>query len=138
MDRVPLIGPNVRYDLLHDSSTWIIQRFAAGAQATGVSPKVGAVEVGPTTVKAGYASYDGLTQGGLFTLPGNYRKPTLVESLDNPAGATITILQTTSNHERPIPSTYPFKLAPGEFIKTTGGTAGSYVGILVKEAVAPR
>lgn len=131
---VPFIGPRARYQILGLNLTWIYHRMAGGVMLNGAAPKTASLEpaaVDPT-VSAGRAEYTDLTEGGLFTLLGNYRRAVLVEAVDNAAGATLTIVDSAGALLRNAP-TAPFKMAPGEYFKASGGAAGSYIGILVRE-----
>jgi hypothetical protein len=128
---VPFIGSRKRYSILGLNLTWIYHRMAGGASLNGAAPKTASLEpnaVDPT-VSAGRAEFTALTEGGLFTLLGNYRRPVLVESVDNAAGATLTIVDKNNVQLR----TAPLKMAPGEYFKAAGGSAGSHIGILVRD-----
>lgn len=131
---VPFIGPRARYQILGLNLTWIYHRMTGGASLNGAAPKTATLtpdQVDPV-VSAGKAEFASLTEGGLFTLLGNYKRPVLVESVNNAAGATLTIVDKAGAQLRTAP-TAPFKLAPGEYFKATGGSAGSYIGILVRD-----
>lgn len=131
---VPFIGPRKRYSILGLNLTWIYHRMAVGVALNGAAPKTASLEpnaVDPV-VSAGRANFAALTEGGLFTLLGNYRRPVLVESVDNAAGATLTIVDKAGTLLRSAP-TAPFKMAPGEYFKAAGGSTGSYIGILVRD-----
>lgn len=132
---VPFIGPRARYKILSESLTWIYHRMAGGSALNGAAPRTASLTADETdpTVTAGKANYADLTEGGLFRLLGNYKKAIVVESVNNAAVATLTIVDKDGTLLRAFPGTTPFNMAPGEYIKATGGSAGSYIGVLVRE-----
>jgi hypothetical protein len=109
--------------------------MAAGASLSGEPPRSATVnEAGiDPTVKAGVATFSALTKGGLFTLVANYKKPLVVEAVDNVGNATVTLVdRVTPTISRAMPSTVPFSISPNEVIKATGGAAGGSIGFLYR------
>ena len=127
---VPLLPGRARYDLLQSSSTWFIHKMATGSSLDGTAPqRTGEDEsqTDPTFVKAGRASFEELTHGGLFTLPGNYKKPIVVEAILNAGTATLSIVRLDDPAvTRAVPGTFPFRMTPGEYLKATGGAVSGY------------
>jgi hypothetical protein len=133
-NNVPWIGPRARYNILCNTPTWVYQKMTTGKSFNGADPRtatVAAADFDPV-VTAGKAMYDNLTEGGFFRLLGNYKRPMVVEALNNEAGATIEITNSAGTKLRDTPSATPFKVAPGEYIKANGGTAAKQVGLLVR------
>jgi len=136
-ERVPLIGPRSRYDIISArNSTWVYHRMKPGSTLGGAAPADPthtAAEFDPV-VTAGRAEFGGLSAGGLFTLLGNAKKPLILEAIDNTAGATISTVDKTGATIRATldPAKAPYHLSPAEYIKATGGSSGSYVGVLVR------
>lgn len=80
-----------------------------------VSSKLVLVE---PTVTAGKAVFENLEEGGLFAFD---KKTVVIESLIG----TATIVTAASNGQdagRTIPTTFPFTLLPGEWLKFTSGS----------------
>ena len=134
---VPFIGPRGRYNILGVNPSWVIHQMDGGAALNGAAPRTAttaADDLDPK-VSAGKAEFGdsttGLTEGGLFTLLGNYKQPMEVLAVDNAGSATITIVDETDTTLRTPPSP-PFKVSPGEYVKASGGANGSKIGLLVK------
>lgn len=131
---VPFIGPRARYSVLGLHPTWHVMKMAGGNSLDGGRPRTAALtedQLDPV-VTSGRAVWGSLTKGGLFDMLGKGKKPCIVEAIDNAATATGSIVDSAGNALRAVPTTLPFKLAAGEFLKYTGGTAASYIGILVR------
>jgi len=133
--RVPLTGAVGKNRILEEYSTWVYHRMAVGVSLDGTAPATATTtpeNTEPTTT-AGCATYADLTHGGLFIMSGASKRPAEVQVVTNTAAATITIVDTVAGTTRPMPSTTPFIVAPGETLKAIGGTAGSFVGFLIRE-----
>jgi len=123
------------YSIVHNTPTWCYQKMTLGASLDGGAPRTASTNEAATmpTVKGGRADYTALTKGGLFTLVANARKALVVEAIDNPGTAVITLVDRNSpSSSRTAPATVPFVVSSSEVIKATGGAAGSYVGILYR------
>jgi hypothetical protein len=108
--------------------------MATGISLDGTAPRTATTTEANTdpTVSAGVANFSNLTKGGLFTLVANAKRPLVVEAIDNPGTATLTLVdRTTQTRSRAVPSV-PFKVSPNEVFKAVGGAAGSYVGFLYR------
>jgi hypothetical protein len=106
-----------------------------GSTLSGEAPRTATTVEAATfpAVKGGRADYLALTKGGLFTLVANARKPLVIEAIDNPSTATITLIdRNTQSLSRTVPAATPFVVSANEVIKVSGGSAGSYVGILYR------
>ncbi len=136
-ERVPLIGPRSRYDIISArNSTWIYHRMKPGSTLNGAAPADpthAAAEFDPA-VSAGRAEFAGLSAGGLFTLLGNAKTGLIIDGVDNAAGATLSTVDKNGATVRVSldPSKLPLHVSPAEYLKATGGSAGSYVGFLVR------
>ena len=133
-NNVEFLPGRSRYSIVNTTATWCYHHMAPGATLNGAAPKTATKtpdQVDPT-VKASMAEYKDLTEGGLFTIQAKARRPLVVDAVDNPAGATLTIVGVAHSHTRAAPSTVPFKVTSGECLKAVGGSAGSYVGILYR------
>jgi hypothetical protein len=131
--RVPLTGAVGKTRLLEEYSTWIYHKMAAGVSLDGLAPATATTTPANTepVMTAGCATYEDLTHGGLIVMPGRSR-PVEVKVVTNAAAATITVVDTVAGTTRALP-TAPFTMGPGEVLMAVGGTAGSYVGFLVRE-----
>lgn len=131
-DNVPFTGGRPRYLLVDMASSWVYHKMAAGVSMSGAAPRTASVTEAmiEPTVSAGRADFDSLSQGGLFTHLGG--RTIEVEAIDNQAGATITIVSSDGSFSRPAPTSYPFEVGAGEYVKATGGSAGGRVGVLSK------
>lgn len=130
---VPFIGPRARYNTLGVSPTWHYHKMGAGAALDGTAPRTATTaenDLDPA-VSAGKAEWASLTKGGLFTMLGKAGKAVIVEAVDLSAGASLTVVNAAGATLRATP-TAPFKLAPGEFLKASGGSNGGYAGVLVR------
>lgn len=121
-----------RYNVVTDrSDTWVYHKMSAGS-LTGVKPTVVGTPVGdasdPTLMGPGRAEWGDLTAGGLFTLVGNYNKPIVCSAVDA-SGVTLTLVTKAGTFIRNMPGTFPFVIAPGEYIKAVGGSS---VGLLLR------
>ena len=109
--------------------------MAAGVALSGEAPRTATTAEAATdpTVKAGVATFSALTKGGLFTLVANYKRPLIVEAVDNVGNATVTLVdRVTPTISRAMPSTVPFSISPNEVIKVTGGATGGSIGFLYR------
>jgi len=134
-DNVEFLPGRSRYSILTLEPTWVYHKMAAGASLNGAAPqKVGvdAASCDPTTVSAGMAIWDELTEGGLFTQLGNRKSSMVVEAVDNPGTSALTLVDRAGTLIRNLPTTLPAKISAGETIKATGGSAGTKIGILVR------
>lgn len=134
-DNVTFLPGRSRYNILTTEPTWVFHKMAAGQTLNGTAPERTAETADvcdPTTVSAGYAMWDTLSKGGLFTFLGNYKSSIIVEAIDNVGSATLTLVDRAGNPIRNMPSTVPFKIGAGETIKAVGGGAGGKVGFLVR------
>jgi hypothetical protein len=136
---VPFIGPKSRYNILNTSPTWIRLQMAVGAVLDGTRPRTALTDEDSLepVISAGRAQYgstvEGLTKGGFFSLLGNYGKAYIVEDAVLPGTVVFTIVDKDQNLIRTVTTpSYPMSLAPGEFVKLTGGTAGSLFAIKVR------
>lgn len=123
------------YNIVNNTPTWCYHRMAAGASLSGEAPRTAATTEAATdpTVKAGVATFSALTKGGLFTLVANYKRPLIVEAVDNVGNATVTLVdRVTPSISRAMPSTVPFSISPNEVIKATGGASGGSIGFLYR------
>jgi hypothetical protein len=133
-NNVPQLAGRARYNILGMNPTWVYHEMATGATAAGEAPRSAAkteAEIDPT-VKAGRARWTDLTKGGLFTMLAHAKQPIIVEAIDNAGSATLTIVDSQGNQLRTVPNTLPFKVAPGECLKASGGASGGKVGFLVR------
>lgn len=135
-NNVPHIGPRRRYSILCSTPTWVYHEMASGKTLNGEAPKtasVGVADLDPT-IASGSARYTSLDAGGLFTILAHEKRGMVVESVDNPGTATLSIIQTANpSLSRSLP-TAPFLVGPGECLKATGGSAASKIGFLVRIA----
>jgi len=123
------------YSIVHNTATWCYHKMEPSSSLNGGAPRTATTVEAATfpTVKGGRADYSALTKGGLFTLVANARKPLVVEAIDNPSTATITLIdRNTQSLSRTAPATTPFVVSANEVIKVSGGSAGSYVGVLYR------
>jgi hypothetical protein len=130
---IPNIGPRSRYSIVGDDLSWCFQKMATGVVFDGKAPRTAAKnasELDPV-VTGGQSIFENLTEGGLFTLLANAKKPLVVEDVYNPGSATVTLVSRDGSVSRALP-TAPFKISPNEVIKAVGGTAGSKFGVLVR------
>lgn len=132
-NNVPFLPGRSRFNLVNLTPTWCYHEMLAGATLQGVAPKkqtISAEETDPS-VSAGLARYTNLTEGGLFVLQAQAKKALLVLAIDNPAGATVKILNGADPSKfRTAPATFPFRVGPGEVIQATGGSTGGKIGVL--------
>ncbi len=133
---VPFLGSGrKRYNVLSPrQSTWVFHEMAGGSALNGSYAKTGSLtkdEIDPV-VTPGRASWTALTEGGLFSFVGNYRRSLICEAVDNAGTATLTLVNAAGTLLRNMPTSFPFTIAAGEFIKATGGSAGAKVGFLLR------
>jgi hypothetical protein len=102
-----------KYSLVGINPTRIVHSGAINGELPTISG-----EPAEPTVSAGLAKYNSLTTGGLFAFD---KKAIIVEALigtftivDSDDGATVI---------RPTPTTFPFKLFPGEWLKASSGAS---------------
>jgi hypothetical protein len=134
-DNVTFLPGRSRYSILSLQPTWVYHRMAAGQTLNGGAPEragEAASECDPTAVAAGVAAWDSLTKGGLFTQLGNYKTSMIVEAVDNPGSATLTLVDRAGGLIRNFPTTFPARITAGETIKAVGGSAGGKVGFMVR------
>lgn len=134
-NNVPWTGARPRFSIVNTKSTWCYHRMAGGSSLSGEAPRTASVDeatIDPV-VKAGKAEYLLLTKGGLFTIQSNAKKPLVIEAVDNPGSATLTLIQRDDPlKSRTFPTTFPCKISAREVIKATGGTSGGYIGVLYR------
>lgn len=138
--RIPFLGNNrSRYKLLQETPAWVYHKAAAGQTLNGTTPTTATTDAEATdpTVSAGIASYENLVTGGLFTSLYHYKQPMVVEALDNPNSATVTIENVPMGTNRAAPAA-PFKMAAGEVLKAVSMTAGARFGALVRKDIPTR
>lgn len=133
---VPFLGGGrARYNVLSNrQAIWVYHEMAGGASLSGSYAKSATQtkdEIDPV-IGPGRAAWTALTEGGLFSFVGNYRRPLICEAIDNAGTATLTLVKADGNPSRNFPSTFPCTIAPGEYIKATGGAAGGKVGFLLR------
>lgn len=140
MSRIPLIGPRARYRVLSAQASWVTHEMAGGSALSGEAPETASVSAEnlDPTVTAGKAVWSDLTKGGLFTLLGNHKRPLVVEAALVPGTATVKIINPQTSTERDMPGSTPFKVAPGEYLKVSGGNNGDSVSFLVREDIPAR
>ena len=129
---VPFLPGRGRYSIVNITPTWCYHKMAAGKTLTGKPPKIeGKTEEQTDPVVSGStAKYEGLKEGGYFSIQANSKTPLIVLGVDNKAGATLTlVMHADPTYSRAVPAV-PFKMGSGEAFSATGGTAGSYVGLL--------
>lgn len=134
--RVPLIGPRNRYLLVSHTPMWLYHKLAAGAALTGVAPETTITDATHTdpTISAGMGAFTDLTKGGYFD---HFHHPIIVEAVDNPQAATITVVNNILNTNRAAPAA-PFMVGACEVLKAVTATTGAQVGFLVREAIPAR
>lgn len=133
---VPFLGNGrARYNVLSNrQAIWVYHEMTGGASLNGGYAKTASLtkdQIDPV-ITPGRAAWTALTEGGLFSFVGNYRRPLICEAIDNAGTATLTLVKSDGNLSRNMPTTFPFTIAPGEYIKATGGAAGSKVGFLLR------
>ena len=136
---VPFIGPRARYNILGVNPSWIIHQMAAGSSFNGEAPRTAAIvadDLDPA-ISAGKAEFGdttvGLTEGGLFTLLGNYKQHVEILAIDDTSGGSTKniVADDGTTVLRAVPAA-PFKLSPGEYLKITGGATGAKYAVLAK------
>lgn len=130
---VPFTGLRPRFSIVGTSPCWHYHRMDAGAPLDGTAPRSVAdneAEIDPE-VSAGLAEWTALTKGGLFTHLAKAKQSVIVEATDISGGVTTTIVDFAGNLIRTLP-TAPFRLAPGEVLKSTGGSNGGHAGFLIR------
>ena len=134
MNNIPIIGPRSRYSIVGDDLSWCIQKMATGVSFNGAAPRTATTDAENTDpeVSCGASIFKDLTQGGLFTLLANAKKPLVVESVLNPGSATVSLVSRDGLTTRVIPTELPFKISPNEIIKVTAGATGALFGVLVR------
>lgn len=140
---VPFIGPRGRFNILGVNPTWVVHQMDGAAPFNGEAPRTAAIAANDLdpAVSAGKAEFGdatvGLTEGGLFTLLGNYRQHVEVLAVDDTTGGgtknIVAVINDVVTTVRPIP-TAPFQMTPGEYLSVSGGANGSKYGVLVKLA----
>jgi len=132
---VPFIGPRARYSIIGSNPNWIIQKMATGETFDGLRPEqtaVGADDLDPD-VTAGQVEWAELTKGGLFDLLGNAKQALVIEALENVGGATFEIVAGDGTTVLRLgPTTFPSRIAPGEYLRFTGGAAAARVAVLAR------
>jgi len=133
---VKLIPGRPKYNIVTDrNAVWVYQRMGTGKTFGGTKPMLAATPVAdvadPSSVTAGRAEWTNLETGGLFTLVGLQKKALICDAIDNAAGATLTLVTASGALSRSMPGTLPFTIAPGEYIKASGGSSGGSVGFLL-------
>lgn len=138
--RIPFLGNNrSRYLLLQETPAWVYHQAIAGQTLNGTAPTTATTDAEATDpeVTAGVATYKDLVTGGLFTSLYFYKKPMVIEAMDNPNTATVTLENIALGTSRAAP-TPPFKVAAGEVVKAVSMTTGARFGILVREDTPAR
>ena len=133
---VPLLGGGrARFNVLSSrQSMWVYHEMAGGSSLNGSYAKSAAKtkdQIDPV-ITPGRAAWTALTEGGLFSFVGNYRRPLICEAIDNAGTATLTLVKSDLSLSRNMPTSFPFTIAPGEYIRATGGAAGGKVGFLLR------
>lgn len=134
-NNVPFIGPRARYSLVNTTATWCYHHMATGCTLSGDAPETATTDAAHTDpyVVGGKAEYQDLTKGGLFTIQSNAKRILMIDAIDNPGSATITLVDRSNHaHSRAVPTTLPFKVSANEVIKVVGGVASGYIGILYR------
>lgn len=132
-NNVPFLPGRSRFNLVNLTPTWCYHEMVTGAALQGGSPKKETVSVEETdpSVSAGLARYTALVEGGLFSLQAQAKKALSILAIDNPAGAAVKILNGADPSKfRTAPTTFPFRVGPGEVIQASGGSTGSKIGVL--------
>jgi len=125
---VPFIGPRGRFRVLNLTSTWLVQE----GTLDGKRPRTASLtadELDPV-VTAGRAEWKSLTEGGLFDLAGNHKEAVVLEAMQID-GVTVSIVAldgTTVLRPGPVnDNSFPFKMAPGEMIRVSGGAFARFL-----------
>jgi len=132
-NNVPFLANRSRYHVVTTTPTWCYHRMTAGLSLSGEAPRtttVAEADLDPQ-VTAGKAEFLNLQKGGLFTLQANAKRPLVIDALDNPGSATVTIVPTTGTGSRAAPAV-PFKIGAGEMLKAVGGSTGGFIGVLYR------
>ncbi|MCJ7520994.1 MAG: hypothetical protein MUP21_02055 [Dehalococcoidia bacterium] len=139
---VPFIGTRARYSILNTTATWVFHWMHGEVNMTGVAPRTETSDVDQLdpTVSAGRADYglvnpatglvEPLSEGGLFTQLGRYKRAMIVEASELSGGVTVTLVNGEGDLIRAFPA-LPAHVAAGEYIKAVGG-AGAHAGFLVR------
>lgn len=128
---IPILAGRSRYVAVNQEAVWHYHTMAAGS-LDGLPPQaVGeTVETTDPTVTAGRLEFANLEHGGLFTLEGHSGKSIIVEAAD---GGTGNIVNASGTTIRAIPTTFPFILSPGEYLKVSSGTKAGFLMRLAGE-----
>lgn len=125
-----------RFLILGVEPTRIVHSFKASKTPNGKEPTDNVVaseaDKFDPIVKAGNVYYNDLEHGGLFALLGEYKKNMVVERIENEAGATGEIVDRAGAKIRDIPTDFPFKMGPYEWLSFSGGTAQKFVAVTVR------
>lgn len=140
MSRIPNIGPRARYIYGREEPIWMYQIMDALICFTKERPEQAAVaadDLDPT-VSPGRIEFNTLSKGGLFTHLAAEGRPLVVEEIDNPGNADISVINVKTSAERTVTAA-PFKVAAGECVAVNNGAAGSCtIGLLVRHDIPAR
>jgi hypothetical protein len=138
--RIPLIGPRKRYLLVNLTPAWCYHQMDTGVAMTGVAPQTATTDEKNTDpeVSGGVAIFADLTAGGLFTHLQERKSPLVVEAVNNPQNATITIVDPVAGTSRAAPTSVPFFTGANEILKAATATTGATVGFLIRAFIPGR
>lgn len=134
-NNVPFLPGKSRYSLITTEPTWIYHSMATGQTLNGKAPRVVANPATPQadpSCRGGRADYSGLADGGLFTSISNRKTPIIIEAIDNPGNATLTLVDAAGNAIRNFPTSFPCKISSFETMKAVGGGTAGKVGFLLR------
>ena len=119
MSKVAFIGPRSRYNIVGVNNTWLRQLGTLDGKRPRTA-ELDADELDPV-VSAGQALWANLTEGGLFSLLGDMKQALVLEAVV--ADGTFQIVAKDGTTVlRPGPTTFPAKIAPGEYLRFSSGT----------------
>jgi hypothetical protein len=128
-NNVPFLPGRSRYNYVTDrSDTWVYHRGTINGTAAVKSSTPAGDYPDPDFVGPGRFEFTGLSGGGLFVGIGDLLKPLICSAVDL-TGATLTLVKKDGTPSRAFPTIFPCVIAPGEYIKATGG---SVVGLLLR------
>jgi hypothetical protein len=122
------------YNVLTLEPTWVYHQMASGSTLDGTAPTTAALTADQCdpVVTGGSAVWSALTHGGLLTQLGNRKQPMIIDAIDNPGSATLTLVHRDGTLSRNMPTSFPIKTSAGETIKASGGASGGKIGVLVR------
>lgn len=142
---VPFTGLRPRYSIVGSSARWVYHIMENLIAPNGGAPTTVAIsdpdELDPV-VSAGLAKYgpdtDKLITGGLFTHLGRVGHPMVIDAAVLPGDPKVetvdsegTLIRELTPAATPL-SGFPIRLAAGEYLKVTGGTAGGDFGFFIR------